>query len=145
MDLLTGALIVVGLVVFETISSIDNAIINADVLATMGQRARRWFLIWGLLFAVFVIRGVLPWLIVWIATPGLGPIEALTATFSEDPRVIAAIEESAPIMLTGGGRSWSSSSSTGSSWSRNISGCAGSGSSSGRGSGSTPSPRSSCW
>jgi len=103
MDLLTGALIVVGLVVFETISSIDNAIINADVLATMGQRARRWFLIWGLLFAVFVIRGVLPWLIVWIATPGLGPIEALTATFSEDPRVIAAIEESAPIMLTGGG------------------------------------------
>ncbi len=103
MDLLSGVLIVLGLVLFETISSIDNAIINAEVLSTMGARARRWFLIYGLFIAVFVVRGVLPWLIVWVATPGLGPIEALTATFSNDPRVIAAIEESAPILLAGGG------------------------------------------
>jgi len=103
MDILSVILIVFGLVLFETISSIDNAIINAEVLSTMGARARRWFLIYGLFFAVFVVRGVLPWLIVWIATPGLGPIEALTATFSNDPRVLEAIEESAPILLAGGG------------------------------------------
>ena len=103
MDILTMALVVAGLCLFETISSIDNAIINAGVLSTMGKRARRWFLIWGILLAVFVIRGVLPWLIIWVSTPSLGPMEALTATFSEDPRVLAAIEASAPVLLMGGG------------------------------------------
>lgn len=103
MDILTITLIVAGLVLFETITSIDNAIINAEVLSTMGERARKWFLIWGLLFAVFAIRGLLPWLIVWLSTPALGPVGALTATFSSDPLVIAAIEQSSPILLIGGG------------------------------------------
>jgi len=103
MDILTILLIVAGLVLFETITSIDNAIINAEVLSTMSERAKRWFLIWGLLFAVFAIRGLLPWLIVWLSTPSLGPAGALTATFSSDPLVIAAIEQSAPILLIGGG------------------------------------------
>lgn len=103
MDLLSIILIVAGLCLFETISSIDNAIINAEILGTMSERARRWFLVWGILFAVFVIRGVLPWLIVWLATPSLGPVGAFFATFSSDPAVIAAIEESAPMLLMGGG------------------------------------------
>lgn len=103
MDILTITLIVAGLVLFETITSIDNAIINAEVLSTMGERARRWFLIWGLLFAVFAIRGLLPWLIVWVSTPQLGPVGALFATFSSDPLVIAAIGQSAPVLLIGGG------------------------------------------
>lgn len=103
MDILSITLIVAGLVLFETITSIDNAIINAEVLSTMSERARRWFLIWGLLFAVFAIRGLLPWLIVWLSTPALGPVGALTATFSSDPLVIAAIEQSSPVLLIGGG------------------------------------------
>ncbi|MEI7648296.1 MAG: DUF475 domain-containing protein [Methanomicrobiales archaeon] len=103
MDILSIVLIIAGLCLFETITSIDNAIINAEVLSTMGERARKWFLLWGLLFAVFAIRGLLPWLIVWMSTPSLGPIGALTATFSSDPVVIAAIEQSAPILLMGGG------------------------------------------
>jgi len=103
MDIFTMALVVAGLCLFETISSIDNAIINAEVLSTMSKKARRWFLIWGLLIAVFLIRGLLPWLIIWGATPSLGPVEALMATFSEDPRVIEAIEMSAPVLLIGGG------------------------------------------
>lgn len=45
MDWLLIILTVAGLVVFETVSSIDNAIINADVLATMGEKAHRWFLL----------------------------------------------------------------------------------------------------
>jgi uncharacterized protein len=102
-DILSIILIVVGLCLFETISSIDNAIINAQVLSTMGKKARKWFLLWGLIFAVFIIRGLLPWLIVWLTTPSLGPIGALTATFSNDPKVITAIELSAPILLMGGG------------------------------------------
>ena len=103
MDILSITLIVAGLVLFETITSIDNAIINAEVLSTMSERAKRWFLVWGLLFAVFAVRGLLPWLIVWLSTPALGPVGALTATFSSDPLVIAAIEQSAPILLIGGG------------------------------------------
>jgi len=103
MDIVSMIVIVAGLVLFETISSIDNAIINAEVLSTMQAKARRWFLVWGLFIAVFVVRGVLPFLIVWVVNPTLGPWEAITATFSNDPRVIEAIELSAPILLIGGG------------------------------------------
>jgi len=103
MDILSILLIIAGLVLFETITSIDNAIINAEVLSTMSERARKWFLVWGLIFAVFAIRGLLPWLIVWLSTPSLGPVGALTATFSSDPLVIATIEQSAPVLLIGGG------------------------------------------
>ena len=103
MDILSIILIVSGLVLFETISSIDNAIINAQVLSTMGQKAKKWFLTWGLLFAVFVVRGVLPWLIVWVVSPSLGPLGSLTATFSGDPKVTESIESSAPILLIAGG------------------------------------------
>ena len=103
MDITSIILIIAGLCLFETISSIDNAIINAEVLSTMGERARKWFLFWGILAAVFVVRGVLPWLIVWVATPSLGPMGAFFATFSSDPTVIGAIEQSAPILLIGGG------------------------------------------
>ncbi len=103
MDVLSIILIIGGLCLFETITSIDNAIINAEVLSTMSERAKRWFLVWGLLFAVFAIRGLLPWLIVWLSTPALGPVGSFTATFSSDPLVISAIEQSAPVLLMGGG------------------------------------------
>lgn len=97
------ALVVAGLCLFEAISSVDNAIINAEVLSTMRERARRWFLLWGILTSVFLVRGLLPWGIVWAFTPSLGPVEALLATFSSDPAVVEAVEHSAPILLIGGG------------------------------------------
>ena len=103
MDILSLILIVAGLCLFEIVSSIDNAVINAEVLSTMGQKARRWFLVWGLLFAVVLVRGLLPLLIIWAANPSIGPIGALTATFSNDPHVAETIEQSAPILLIGGG------------------------------------------
>lgn len=103
MDIFSIALTVTGLCLFETISSIDNAIINAEVLSTMRPKYRRWFLVWGIIIAVFAVRGLLPWLIVWVVTPGIGPWEALTATFSSDPRVMQAVDSSAPVLLMGGG------------------------------------------
>jgi len=103
MNLFTLAITICGLALFETISSVDNAIVNAEVLATMRPRARKWFLFWGLLFAVFVIRGALPWIIIWTTSPALGPIGAFTATFSSDPSVLDAIGYAAPILLLGGG------------------------------------------
>jgi hypothetical protein len=103
MEIITMLLVVAGLCLFETITSIDNAIINAEVLSTMKQWARRWFLVWGIFIAVFLVRGLLPWAIMFFSTPSLGPIGALTATFSNDPRAAEAIEMSAPILLVGGG------------------------------------------
>jgi uncharacterized protein len=103
MNIASLILTIAGLSLFEIVSSIDNAIINAEVLTTMSQKARKWFLLWGLLFAVFIVRGFLPWLIVYATSPSLGFIGSLTATFSSDPSVIAAIESSAPILLVGGG------------------------------------------
>ncbi|MBI5439721.1 MAG: DUF475 domain-containing protein [Deltaproteobacteria bacterium] len=94
---------VVGLAVFESITSVDNAIINAEALTTMQARARRWFLTWGILIAVFGVRGLLPWGIVWVMAPGLGPWQALTATITGDPAAQRAIEASAPVLLIGGG------------------------------------------
>lgn len=103
MELFAILFTVLGLTLFEIISSVDNAIINAEVLSGMGKKMRKFFLVWGLLFAVFIVRGLIPWLIVWATLPSLGPIGALTATFSNDPKVAEAIETSAPILLIGGG------------------------------------------
>jgi hypothetical protein len=69
----------------------------------MGPRARSWFLGWGILFAVFVVRGLLPWLIVWATAPQLGFFGAFTATFSGDTHALAALESSSPVLLAGAG------------------------------------------
>jgi hypothetical protein len=103
MHLFSWIFTIVGLAAFETVSSIDNAVINAEVLGTMSPRAKKWFLFWGILFAVFIVRGVLPWVIVWVSVPSLGPIGALTVTFSNDPRVLESLHAAEPILLSGGG------------------------------------------
>lgn len=101
---ITSALLtIIGLALFESINSIDNAVINAEVLGKVGAKARRWFLTWGVFFAVFLVRGLLPLLIVWIATPNIGLWGAFTATLSSDPSVALAVERSAPVLLTSAG------------------------------------------
>ena len=103
MEIGTIIITILGLCLFEIISSIDNAVINAEVLGTMSKRSQKWFLLYGFFFAVFVVRGLLPWIIIWATMPSLGLIGSLTATFSNDPSIHAAIEKSAPILLLGGG------------------------------------------
>jgi uncharacterized protein len=103
MDISSAIFIVLGLALFESITSIDNAIINAEVLQGMQQKTRRWFLTWGILVAVFGVRGLLPWLIVWVMTPGLGPWDAFTASLTGDPAALKAIQDSSPVLLMGGG------------------------------------------
>jgi hypothetical protein len=103
MTLTSIILVILGLCAFEIISSIDNAVINADVLATMGTKARRWFLVWGIFIGVFLVRGLLPWAIVWIANPSLGLFGSFTAVFSNDPHIQESVEKSAPLLLMAGG------------------------------------------
>lgn len=97
-------LIILGLVIFETVMSIDNAVVNADVLSTMkSRRAKRFFLTWGILFAVFVVRGVLPSLIVYLSTPNIGLWGAISAIWKNDPSVTVAVMAATPIIMIAGG------------------------------------------
>ena len=95
--------IIFGLMLFEIISSVDNAVINAQVLGSVSARATKWFLTWGLLFAVFAVRGLLPLLVVFFANPALGLEGAFTAALSNDPVAATALEASKPALLSGGG------------------------------------------
>jgi len=99
----SAILTIIGLSLFETISSVDNAIINAEVLSTMGTRAKRWFLTWGILIAVFLVRGLLPFVIIWAFNPTLSILQVLSAAWSSDPLVQDSIHKSAPILLIAGG------------------------------------------
>jgi hypothetical protein len=101
--LFSAIITILGLSLFETVSSVDNAIINAEVLSTMGARARRWFLTWGIFIAVFLVRGVLPFVIVWAFNTSLSPMQILSAAWSSDPLVAESIHKSAPILLIAGG------------------------------------------
>ena len=94
---------ITGLCLFEVISSVDNAVVNAHILKTLPEKYRKIFLFWGLLFAVFVVRGILPFIIVWIANPSLSIVQVVTSTFSNSPEIIEYIERSKPLLLLGGG------------------------------------------
>jgi hypothetical protein len=95
--------VIIGLGLFEVISSVDNAVVNAHVLRTMPEKYRKIFLFWGLLFAVFIVRGVLPFIIVWVANPNLSVVQVVTSTFSGSPEIKEYIEKSKPLLLLGGG------------------------------------------
>jgi len=95
-------IVVIWLCLFETISSIDNAIINAEVLHTMKPKYRKRFLVRGIIIAVFLVRGLLPWLIIFFTSPELWFIGSFTATFSNDPKIHTVINQSAPILFMGG-------------------------------------------
>jgi hypothetical protein len=103
MSFLFIILTILGLSVFEIITSVDNAIINAEVLGGMSKKARKFFLTWGILFAVFIMRGLLPFLILYLTNPSLGVIGTITAAFSNDPHVAETVKESSHVLLMAGG------------------------------------------
>jgi len=95
--------IILGLCAFEIISSIDNAVVNAHVLKTLPEKYRKIFLFWGILFAVFAVRGLLPFAIVWLANPALSPLEVFTFVFQNNPEIESYVNRSKPYLLLGGG------------------------------------------
>lgn len=94
---------ILGLCVFEAICSIDNAVVNANVLKTIGKKQRKFFFTWGLFIAVFLVRGLLPFIIVWLANSSLGIQEIFMAPFTNDQIVAESLEKSKPILLLAGG------------------------------------------
>jgi hypothetical protein len=103
MSLIDILIIVLGLAFFEIVSSLDNAVINADILNTIEPRWRKWFLRYGLVFAVFGVRGFLPLLIIYFSSPGLGLYQSFTATFNSDTAAKEIIQKQTPILLASGG------------------------------------------
>ncbi|HEX8974506.1 MAG TPA: DUF475 domain-containing protein [Patescibacteria group bacterium] len=101
--MLSSIVIIFGLLVFEVISSIDNAVVNAHVLKTLPQKQKKFFLLWGMLIAVFLVRGLLPFLIVWLVNPALSFTEVFKFAFSGSPAITEYVEKSKPLLLLGGG------------------------------------------
>jgi hypothetical protein len=101
--MLSFLIIVLGLCVFEIISSIDNAVVNAHVLKTLPDKYRKIFLTWGIFFAVFAVRGLLPFIIVWLANPALSPVEVFTFVFQSNSEIESYVNQSKPYLLLGGG------------------------------------------
>jgi hypothetical protein len=50
-----------------------------------------------------VVRGLLPFLIIWATVPNLGPIEVLGVSFAGNGEAKEAVEKTAPYLLMGGG------------------------------------------
>lgn len=96
-------MIIIGLSLFEIITSIDNAVINAEVVKTMQPKARRWFVTWGLFFSVFLVRGLLPLGILLLMIPGLDLSNILSIGFSDNEVIEKSVEATAPLVLIGGG------------------------------------------
>jgi uncharacterized protein len=95
--------VIFGLALFEVISSVDNAIINAHVLKTLPERFKKFFLTIGLLLAVVVVRGALPFLIVWLANPSFSFLQVIGFVFHPTPEINAYIEKSQALLLLAGG------------------------------------------
>lgn len=103
MSIVESAAIVTGLIVFEVVNSIDNAIVNAGVLRTMDLLWRRRFLIIGILTSVFLVRFLLPLIIVWISVPSIGLPDIILAFTGQSEVAAQAIELQKPLILTFGG------------------------------------------
>jgi hypothetical protein len=103
MDITQIIIVVFGLCLFEIISSVDNAIINAHVLKTLPEKYRKFFLTFGLLFAVVLVRGVLPFIIIWLANPAFSFLQVASFVFHPTPQIETYVERSQSLLLLAGG------------------------------------------
>jgi len=95
--------VIFGLCLFEIISSVDNAIINVHVLKTLPEKFRKIFLTLGLLVAVVLVRGLLPFLIVWLANPSFSFLQVIGFVFHPTAQINVDIEKSQALLLLAGG------------------------------------------
>jgi hypothetical protein len=102
-SLVESIAIVVGLIVFEVVNSVDNAIVNASVLKTMSVLWRKRFLLIGIITSVFLVRFILPLIIVWISVPTISPSDLFLAFLGQSDVAASAIEQQKPIILMFGG------------------------------------------
>jgi uncharacterized protein len=103
MLLIEAIFIVLGLIVFEVVNSIDNAIVNAHVLNTMGEMWRKRFLFIGIITSVFLVRFLLPLFIVWFSVPNISLNTLFGSFFGGNDVASNAISAQKPVILMFGG------------------------------------------
>jgi hypothetical protein len=102
-SLVESIVIVIGLIVFEVVNSVDNAIVNASVLKTMSMLWRKRFLLIGIVTSVFLVRFILPLVIVWISVPNISASDFFLAFLGQSDVAASAIEQQKPVILMFGG------------------------------------------
>ncbi|MFW6774424.1 DUF475 domain-containing protein [Nocardioides sp. CPCC 205120] len=93
------------LIVLEVSLSFDNAVVNAKVLNKMSKFWQTMFLTVGILIAVFGMRLVFPFLVVW-ASAGLNPVDAWDLAMAGghgEGSYAYILEEAHPIIAAFGG------------------------------------------
>jgi hypothetical protein len=103
LSLVEAVAIVLGLVVFEVVNSVDNAVVNATVLKTMNMLWRKRFLVIGIITSVFLVRFLLPLFIVWVSVPSITFSEMVLAFAGQSQVAAHAIELQKPVILMFGG------------------------------------------
>ncbi len=101
-DGLLGLWLFAILVVLEVTLSFDNAVVNSKVLATMSKFWQTIFLTVGIFIAVFVVRFLLPIVIVQIAS-GLGFMDVVHLALNDAEKYGHVLHDAAPMIDAFGG------------------------------------------
>ena len=99
---LNGLWLFAILVILEVTFSFDNAVINSKVLAGMSQVWQKIFLTVGIFVAVFVVRFILPIVIVMIAS-GYGFMEVVDLALHKPTEYGQILHEASPMIDAFGG------------------------------------------
>lgn len=99
---LSALYLVLVLSLLEISLSFDNAVVNAKILETMPPKWRKRFLIWGIIIAVFLMRLLLPMVLVY-CTSSLGGLEVIYTAIYAPQKYHEALEQARPLISAFGG------------------------------------------
>ena len=88
---------------FRSCQQRRQRIVNASVLKTMSVLWRKRFLLIGIITSVFLVRFILPLVIVWISVPTISASDLFLAFLGQSDVAASAIEQQKPIILMFGG------------------------------------------
>lgn len=93
---------VIVLTLLETTFSADNAVVNSKVLVTLSPFWQKLFMTLGIFIAVFLVRFILPILIVMI-TASLGFMQVIDLALNHPHEYGEALEKAGPLISSFGG------------------------------------------
>lgn len=93
---------VIVLTLLETTFSADNAVVNSKVIVTMSPFWQKLFMTVGIFIAVFLVRFILPILIV-VMTAGIGFGEVLHLAFNDTHKYEQELAKAEPVISAFGG------------------------------------------
>lgn len=99
---LAGLWLFLILVIMEITFSFDNAVVNSKILNNMSVFWQKLFLTVGIVFAVFIVRFLLPIFIVMISS-GINLSDVINLAFNEPIKYGETLEGAAPIINAFGG------------------------------------------